>query len=120
MPSLREILTVEYWRHFVLACRILTHYRLTEEQVSLADAHLLQFCNKAKQFYAGGIITPNQCHCILYYGPLHEFSCFSFERYNGSGLLGDTGKNRLLYGHVLFIKYGAIRASWSTARRLQP
>ena len=100
MLSLREILTddhLECWRHFVLACRILTHYQLTEEQVSLADAHLLQFCKKVEQLYTGGIITPNmhlQCHlkdCILDYGPLHGFWCFSFERYNG--LLGDLPNN---------------------------
>ena len=98
--SLRDILSGEHlecWRHFVLACRILTQYQLTDEQISLADTHLLEFCKEMERLYTGDVITPNmhlQCHlkeCILDYGPLHGFWCFSFERYNG--LLGDLPNN---------------------------
>ena len=45
--ALRGILQddhLECWRHFVLACRLLSQHELTLDHVTLADGLLLQFC----------------------------------------------------------------------------
>lgn len=90
--SLYDILdkdNLELWRHFVLASRILTQMQITTTELQLADALLLRFCNRAQRMYGCEIITPNMhMHghlkdCVLDYGPIHNFWCFSFERYNG-------------------------------------
>ena len=50
---------------------------------------LLSFCEGVEKLYGKSSITPNMhlhCHlaeCILDYGPVYAFWCFSFERYNG-------------------------------------
>ena len=88
---------LECWRHFVLACRILTSKIITVDKVKVADALLLQFCRRSEKMYGKGAITPNMhmcCHlreCILDYGPLHSFWVYSFERYNG--VLGQLPNN---------------------------
>lgn len=88
---------LECWRHFVLGCRILLEHELTTEQVSLADALLLQFCRRIERMHGSSLITPNMHlhghlkECILDYGPLHGFWCFPFERFNG--LLGAFPNN---------------------------
>lgn len=98
--SLRDIITgddMECWRHFVLACRILCQKQLTNSEVCVADALLLQFCRRVERMYGKDFITPNihlHAHlkeCILDYGPLHSFWLFSFERYNG--ILGKIATN---------------------------
>lgn len=92
VPSLIDILprqSLECWRHFVLACRILCNQKLSTHDIELADALLLQFCRKVEQLYGESAITPNMhlhAHLkeVIYdYGPLQEFWCFSFERFNG-------------------------------------
>ena len=92
IPCLYGILSsdhLENWRYFVLACRILCRRSLTLEQVALADALLLKFCKRTEQLYGPQAITPNMhmhCHlrnCLLDYGPVYSFWCFSYERYNG-------------------------------------
>ena len=97
---LRGFLTqeeLECWRHFVLACRLLLHHEITLEQLSLADALLIQFCKRTERMHGSSIITPNMhlhCHLkerVLDYGPLQNFWCFPFERYNG--LLGAFPNN---------------------------
>lgn len=48
---LRDLLptdVLECWRHFVLACRILSKKILTRDEVSLGDALLLQFCRRTQ------------------------------------------------------------------------
>ena len=80
---------LECWRHFVLACRILCARHITLERVKLGDALLLQFYRRVERMFGKGCITPNMhlhCHladCIIDYGPLHNFWCYPFERYNG-------------------------------------
>ena len=100
LVAMRGILTdahLQCWTHFVLACRILVKFELTHADVLLADALLLQFCKRAERLYGKSVITPNMhlhCHlkeCILDFGPIHSFWCFSFERYNG--ILGDLPNN---------------------------
>ena len=83
----------------MLACHILCCKQLTIDQVRLADALLLQFCQRTERMYGTHIITPNMhMHCYLRscvedYGPLHGFWLFAFERYNG--ILGKTPCNNL-------------------------
>ena len=88
---------LECWRHFVLACRILTAEIITVDKVKVADALLLQFCHRSEKMYDKGAITPNMhmcchlCDCILDYGPPHSFWVYSFEMYNG--VLGQLPNN---------------------------
>ena len=60
---------LECWR-FVLACRILCSRQLTMEQVMLADALLLHFCQRTERIFGWKCVTPNMhLHCyftILY------------------------------------------------------
>lgn len=90
--ALRDILPDEHykcWRYFVQASRILCEVQITEEDIKLADAFLLQFCHNAEVLYGQDFITPNMhlhCHLkeVLYdYGPTCNFWLFSYERYNG-------------------------------------
>ena len=95
--ALRDVEVLECWRHYVLACRILCAKSLTNHNIKLEDALLLQFCRRTECLFGRCCFTPNMhlhCHlyeCILDYGPLHSFWCFSFERYNG--ILGAMPNN---------------------------
>ena len=100
IPALYDVLPTDHfecWRHFVLACRILCRQALTEVDITLADTLLLQFCNRVQRLYGASAITPNMhLHghlrdVILDYGPIQEYWCFSFERYNG--ILGKQPTN---------------------------
>ena len=88
---------MECWRHFVLACRKLCKKTVTENDVTVGDLLLIQFCRRMKRIFGPRLVTPNMhmhCHlaaCIRDYGPLHCFWAFSFERYNG--LLGSQPTN---------------------------
>ena len=88
---------LECWRHFVLACRYLCQPSLRYDDVTIADALLLQFCRRTEQLFGKEAITPNMhmsCHireCILDYGPLNHFWLFAFERFNG--ILGQLPNN---------------------------
>lgn len=90
--SLYDILdkdNLELWRHFMLVSWILTQMQITTTELELADALLLCFCNRAQRMYGCEFVTPNihkHGHlkdCVLDYGPIHNFCCFSYERYNG-------------------------------------
>ena len=92
IPCLHGVLPREHiqnWRRFVLACRILCQRAISVEQITLADALLLEFCKGVEQLYGGPMVTPNMhmhCHIrevLLDYGPVYSFWCFSYERYNG-------------------------------------
>ena len=100
MITLRGILVgdvLECWRHFVLACRVLSCKQITLEQVQLGDALLLHFCKRTERIFGKESVTPNMhmhCHlraCIMDYGPLHGFWLYAFERYNG--ILGAMPNN---------------------------
>ena len=87
----------ECWRHFVLACRVLSSKSISQEQIQLGDALLIQFCRRTQHLFGKESITPNMhmhCHlsdCIYDYGPLHGFWLYAFERYNG--ILGSMPNN---------------------------
>ena len=97
IPALADVLpsqSLECWRHFVLACRILCKHTLSMRDVDLADILLVQFCRRVQHLYGNSSITPNMHmlrDIILDYGPVQEFWCFSFERFNG--ILGKQPNN---------------------------
>ncbi len=68
--------------------------------ITLADALLMQFCKRVQRFYGESAVTPNMhMHAHLKedlpnYGPVYEFWLFSFERYNG--ILGNQPTNNRL------------------------
>lgn len=88
---------IEYWRQFVLACRILCKKELTQDDITVVDALLLHFCERVRCIYGSSTITPNMhlhahlAMCVRQYGPLHGFWLFSFERCNG--VLGSQPHN---------------------------
>ena len=97
---LHELLSPEQfecWRHFVLASRLLSRHSVSKDDITLADAMLLQFCRRFQTIYGPDAVMPNMhfhCHladCIRDFGPMVSFWLFSFERFNG--LLGDQPTN---------------------------
>lgn len=50
---------LECWRHFVLASRLLSRASLTNSELLMADALLLQFCRRCVRLYGDEIATPN-------------------------------------------------------------
>ena len=90
---------LECWRHFVLACRRLCKFSVTNDDITVADGLLLKFCKRATRIYGSNAITPNMhmhCHlasCVKEFGPLHTYWLFPFERYNGI-LEGQPTNNR--------------------------
>lgn len=73
---------LECWRHFVLASRILSKYKLDEHSVKLADALKMQFCRRFQTVYGADAVTPNihmHAHlvqCIVDFGPMPSFWLF--------------------------------------------
>ena len=91
--ALYEVLpTRDYncWYVFVEACQLLCQATITKMQVLHAHDLLVKFCKTFEELYGFQMCTPNMhmaCHlkdCILDYGPIPAFWCFSFERYNGT------------------------------------
>ena len=112
IPALFDILSddaLQIWRYFVLACRILCKQELTLDEINLADSLLLQFCKKVQDTYGESAITPNMHlhghlkEVTLDYGPLQEYWCFSFERYNG--ILGLQPTNNRIIEQQLMTKF---------------
>lgn len=107
---------LQSWRYFVLVCRILCKQQLSLEDINLADALLLQFCKKVEDTHGNSAITPNMHmhghlkEVILNYGPLQEFWCYSFERYNG--ILGKQPTNNRNIEPQLLKKFLRIKASY--------
>ena len=100
--ALREVLSSEHlrcWMMFVKACQLLCSRIIKFDDVNTAHAYLSQFCILSKQLYGKECCTANfHMHfhlreCILDYGPVYSFWCFSFERYNG--ILGSYQTNNL-------------------------
>ena len=58
-------------------------------ELQKADVMLMQFCQKFEQLYGTSKVKPNMHlhghlkECVLDYGPIYNFWCFSFERFNG-------------------------------------
>lgn len=76
--TLRDILMgddLEIWRHFVLACRILSSKHVTTNDLNIADALLMRFCQRVERSYGQHLVTPNMhihAHikeCVIDYGP---------------------------------------------------
>ena len=90
---------LDCWRKFVLACRRLVKYTVSNDDICVADGLLLKFCQKSVELYGESAITPNMhmhCHlaaCLREFGPIHSFWLFPFERYNGI-LEGQPSNNR--------------------------
>lgn len=80
---------IECWRKFVLACRRLVKFSISQTDITVADGLLLRFCKRSTELYGESAITPNMhmhCHlssCLREFGPIHSFWLFPFERYNG-------------------------------------
>ena len=89
---------IECWRYFVLACRFLCNTCITNDDLNLAHSYLIKFCKQCELLYGKTFITPNMHlhghlkECILDFGPIYSFWCFSFERFNG--LLGSYPTNK--------------------------
>ena len=89
---LRDILPSEHLQclhYFVLTSRILCQMIITDAEINLVNAFLLQLCCRVERLYGKEEITPNMhlhCHLkesLLDYGLVHNFWLFPYERYNG-------------------------------------
>ena len=78
------------WLLLVEVCKLLCQSTITRTEVVHAHQLILKFCITFQELYGNNACTPNMhmaCHlkdCLLDYGPLQAFWCFSFERYNGA------------------------------------
>ena len=85
------------WLLFVKACRLICTRSITQENVEVAHSFLVQFCRMFVDLYGKKYTTPNlhmHMHlkeCLLDFGPVYAFWCYSYERYNG--LLGSYQTN---------------------------
>lgn len=88
---------LEYWRKFVLACKIVCTRSLAKSNVKVAHKLLLSFCESVEKAFGQEAITPNMhlhAHlhkCLNDFGPVYAFWLFSFERENG--ILGAIPSN---------------------------
>lgn len=100
---------LECWRHFVLACRLLCQKSISQLNLQLADALLMQFCSKVEQLFGAHAITPNMHmhghlrEVIQDFGPSHTFWLFSYERFNG--ILGNQPNNNKSIEPQLMMKF---------------
>jgi len=100
----------DVWADFVHACQILCSKVITKQNCQIADQKLLTFCKNFEKLYGKEKCTPNMhlhghlMDCILDYGPIYSFWCFSFERYNG--LLGDYQSNNTNIGEYMYMSVG--------------
>lgn len=89
---------LEYWRKFVIACKLLCTRYLSRNHVKISNCLLLSFCKKVEQAFGCESITPNMhmhVHldkCLYDFGPVYSFWLFSFERENG--VLGSIPTNK--------------------------
>ena len=80
---------LQCWQAFVLACKFLSRPVITLVELQKADLMLLLFCQKFERLHGKSKVKPNMhLHghlkgCVLDYGPVYNFWCFSFERFNG-------------------------------------
>lgn len=95
------------WAEFVQACQLLCKKVITKEECTNADEKLMSFCRTFERLCGRDKCTPNMHlhghikECILDYGPVYGFWCFSFERYNG--MLGDYHTNNVNIGKFIII-----------------
>ncbi|KAJ8414404.1 hypothetical protein AAFF_G00052740, partial [Aldrovandia affinis] len=85
------------WFDFVQACIIICSRVISYDRLEVADCYLQTFLSKFVGLYGPLHCTPNMhlhLHlkdCMLDYGPVYAFWCFSFERING--MLGKYHNN---------------------------
>ena len=81
---------LQYWLLFVKACKLLCTRTITTSNIEQAHQYLKLFCTKFESVNGHEVCTPNMhlhlhlSECLLDYGPLYGFWCYSFERYNGT------------------------------------
>ena len=89
---------VQYWLLFVKACTLLCTRTLAKSRIEEAHQYLKLFCTQFETVNGEEFCTPNMhlhlhlSECLLDYGPLYGFWCYSFERYNGA--LGNYPTNK--------------------------
>ena len=87
----------DMWFDFVQACIILCSRVISIDKLEEADGHLQTFLSKFVKLFGPLHCTPNMHlhlhlkECMLDYGPVYSFWCFSFERFNG--ILGKFNNN---------------------------
>jgi len=90
--ALKDLLPVndfKCWLLFVRACCLLGTRMISTDAITQAHSFLTEFCKQFLILYGPTACTPNLhlClhlkQCLLDYGPVHGFWCFSFERCNG-------------------------------------
>ena len=107
------------WQAFVRACKLLLEPYISTQEVETAHELLKLFNNTFVGLIGKEHCTPNmhmQLHiksCILDFGPVYAFWCYSFERYNG--MLGGYHTNnrsitmqlmrKFLDGHAVITSY---------------
>ena len=75
--------------YFVRACSILVSRIVSKGNLEEAHRCLLKMVKLIEEIYGSEKITPNLhlclhiCECVMDYGPLYAFWCFSYERMNG-------------------------------------
>ena len=85
---------------------------------------MMRFCTMFEALCGKEKCTPNMhLHghlqdCILDYGPVFSFWCFSFERYNG--IMGDYHTNNINIGKYSFLVYYITQPLWYSKTVLQP
>lgn len=106
------------WQTYVLACQHMSKHYICRNDIVLADGLFIKFCKQVEILFGKDVITPNMhlhCHmknCVLDYGPLHAFWCFSFERFNG--ILGATQMNGRSIEIQLMRKFITSKFTWNS------
>ena len=126
--ALRDVIPKHHfnmWQVFVRACKLLLKPYITNEEVNTAHDLLKLFNITYERIVGKEFCTPNmhmQLHirqCILDFGPVYAFWCYSFERYNG--ILGQYQTNnksitvqlmkRFLEYHYVITSYSNLNCS---------
>ena len=81
---------MQYWQLFVKACAQLCVRRLTRLKILEVHNYLKLFCMQFVRVNGKYSSTPNMrldlhlSQCLLDFGPVYGFWCFSFEQFNGA------------------------------------
>ena len=92
--------------NFVRACNILVCRIVSKKDLIEAHQRLVEMVKEIERTYGPKKISPNLhlcmhlCECMLDYGPLYAFWCYSMERMNG--LLGNHLFNIINYSIPAF------------------
>ena len=109
---MKEFLPTEnfnHWMLYVKACLLLCRRSLTVQEIDEAHEILISFCKGFECLYGREKCTPNihlHLHlkeCVVSFGPVYAFWCFSFERFNGT--LGSYHLNNKDIGLTIMRKF---------------